>query len=287
MKWLPSILETNVWRSNYVNFGTSKQSGFPHQKRAYKINSKMMLTSQMANYEVKLPGKPSHDTPPDNYQLCRQCLGFLFDDIIKLVSELPSSKQSILKIIANMFNLLGVLTPVFTEMKVLFQELCESKLGWDEPLSELLYHKWQRCCNELNKTSIPRLELLSALILARLMAKVTSALQSVIGIDIIKCRTDSITALFWIQGKEKEWKTFVENRINEIRSLVPVECWFHTPGRDNPADIPSWGAKASQLQTSDTWFHGPSWLVCDEGEWPASKPLSQPSDKCNQELKLN
>lgn len=51
---------------------------------------------------------------------------------------------------------------------------------------------------------------------------------------------------------------FVENRVNEICSLVPVECWFHTPGRDNPADIPLWGAKASQLQTSDTWFHGPS-----------------------------
>ncbi|CAB4007204.1 Pro-Pol poly [Paramuricea clavata] len=236
-------------------------------------------------------------------------------------------------------------------MKVLFQELCQSKLGWDEPLSELLYHKWQSWCDELNKvgyieiprcylsnsadgsisyqlhgfcdssrvcyaavvylrvetevdirtslvmsktrvaplsqTSIPRLELLSALILARLMAKVMSALQSVIDIDIIKCWTDSITALFWIQGKEKEWKTFVENRVNEIRSLVPVECWSHTPGRDNPADIPSRGAKASQLQTSDTWFHGPSWLVCDEGEWPASKPLSQPSDECNQELKLN
>jgi ferric iron reductase protein FhuF len=90
------------------------------------------------------------------------------------------------------------------------------------------------------------------------MAKVTSALESVISIDKIKCWTDSITALFWIQGKEKEWKTFVENRVNEIRSLVPVECWSHTPGRDNPADIPSRGAKASQLQTSDTWFHGPS-----------------------------
>ncbi|CAB4021198.1 Hypothetical predicted protein [Paramuricea clavata] len=236
-------------------------------------------------------------------------------------------------------------------MKVLFQELCQSKLGWDEPLSELLYHKWQSWCDELNKvgyieiprcylsnsadgsisyqlhgfcdsscvcyaavvylrvetevdirtslvmsktrvaplsqTSIPRLELLSALILARLMAKVMSALQSVIDIDIIKCWTDSITALFWIQGKEKEWKTFVENRVNEIRSLVPVECWSHTPGRDNPADISSRRAKASQLQTSDTWFHGPSWLVCDEGEWPASKSLSQPSDECNQELKLN
>ena len=62
---------------------------------------------------------------------------------------------------------------------------------------------------------------------------------------------------------------------------------FVFPGRDNPADIPSRGAKASQLQTSDTWFRGPSWFVCDEGEWPVSKPFSQPSDECNQELKLN
>ena len=67
---------------------------------------------------------------------------------------------------------------------------------------------------------------------------------------------------------------------------MPAECWSHTPGSDNPADIPSRGAKASQLQSSDIWFHGPSWLVCDEKEWPTSKPLSQPSVECNQELKL-
>ena len=56
---------------------------------------------------------------------------------------------------------------------------------------------------------------------------------------------DFITALFLIQGKEKEWKTFVENRVNEILGLVLVECWSHTARRDNLTDIPSRGAKAS------------------------------------------
>jgi hypothetical protein len=79
-----------------------------------------------------------------NWNFARDTFVFRFDDIIKLASELPSSKRSILKIIAKVFDPLGVLTPIFTEMKVLFQELCQSKLGWDEPLSERLYHKWQR-----------------------------------------------------------------------------------------------------------------------------------------------
>ena len=55
-----------------------------------------------------------------------------------------------------MFEPLGMLNSVFTEMKDLFQELCQSKLGWDDPL---LYRKLQRWYDELRKVGyieIPR-----------------------------------------------------------------------------------------------------------------------------------
>ena len=56
------------------------------------------------------------------------------------------------------------------------------------------------------------------------------------------CYTDSQVALCWFKGVTKQWKQFVENRIQEIRRLVPVNCWRHCHSGDNPADIPSRGS---------------------------------------------
>ena len=65
----------------------------------------------------------------------------------------------------------------------------------------------------LTKQSIPRLELLSALILSRLITTMMKALESLVEIDKVQCWTDSLAALYWIRGMDKEWKMFVENRV--------------------------------------------------------------------------
>ena len=72
--------------------------------------------------------------------------------------------------------------------------------------------------------------------------------------------TDSKVALFWIKGHDKEWRQFVENRVREIRQLTPVNVWKHCPGIDNPADLPSRGAKLSKLMDDPPWLNGPKWL---------------------------
>ena len=54
---------------------------------------------------------------------------------------------------------MGLLSPVIIPMKCLFQELCISKLGWDDPLSELFQRKWGDWLSELEATrsiTIPR-----------------------------------------------------------------------------------------------------------------------------------
>ena len=85
--------------------------------------------------------------------------------------------------------------------------------------------------------TIPRLELLSALLLAKLITSVYTALKDDMQLGSMACFTDSKVALYWIRGLEKEWKPFVQKRVNEIRKLVPIKCWYHCPGRENPADI--------------------------------------------------
>jgi len=53
----------------------------------------------------------------------------------------------------------------------------------------------------------------------------------------------------------------VENRVNEVRRLVPAQYWKHCPGQQNPADIPSRGVTPTELVGSRLWRHGPDWLV--------------------------
>ena len=67
-------------------------------------------------------------------------------------------------------------------------------------------------------------------------------------------------ALFWIRGTDKDWKPFVQNRVAEIRRLVPPNCWSHCSGETNPADLPSRGLSLLELLVNQLWCHGPESL---------------------------
>ena len=130
--------------------------------------------------------------------------------------------------------------------------------------------------------TIPRLELLSALLLAKLIVSITHALKSELPLSSPTCFTDSTVALFWIRGQDKEWKPFVQNRVNEIRKLTSIDCWNHCPGKDNPADVPSRGLSPLELSINVLWRNGPAWLG-DVGVNEKSQ-LSMP-EECATEMK--
>ena len=110
----------------------------------------------------------------------------------------------------------------------------------------------------VKKVSVPRLELMGALLCARQSVFVKSALQ--VNNVQMYCWTDSKVVLSWIKGDPNRWKTFVANRVTEIQSLVPPVQWHHIPGRDNPADIISRGAFAEDFISCTLWLNGPAWL---------------------------
>ena len=114
------------------------------------------------------------------------------------------------------------------------------------------------------KLTIPRLELLSAVLLARLIHSVTQILSTRITLQQPVCYADSQVALHWIAGHGKEWKQFVHNRVIEICKLVPAEHWKHCPGAENPADLPSRGMTATELSVSRLWNRGPTWLGSEQ-----------------------
>lgn len=134
----------------------------------------------------------------------------------------------------------------------------------------------------LKPQTIPRLELLAALLLSRLMSSVTEALQEELHISQRCCYTDSTVALYWIVGLDRCWKPFVQNRVSEIRELLPPEDWSHCSGRDNPADLPSRGLTLQELSTSRLWINGPAWLMSDSDK-PPNPPMP---DECLAEIRV-
>ena len=116
----------------------------------------------------------------------------------------------------------------------------------------------------VKEETISRLELLAALIAARLIRQVCEALEPEVDVNEMTCWTDSKVALTWIKDKEREWKPFVQNRVNEIRTLVPVKHWRHCHRKINPTDIPSRGMRSLELSECASWIEGPTWLTEDD-----------------------
>jgi len=132
------------------------------------------------------------------------------------------------------------------------------------------------------KITIPRLELLSALLLSRLITTVQEALKPELEIIATDCYTDSQVALCWIRGTHREWKQFVHNRVTEIQSTCTSSSWKHCPGIQNPADTPSRGVTSTEVpQKVGIWLHGPSNL---EGMEPEQLQEDLPVE-CIAELK--
>ena len=129
----------------------------------------------------------------------------------------------------------------------------------------------------LKDLTIPRLELMSARILAVLMDNVYKALCSQVIIDKVKYWLDSKTALYWIYN-QGEWKQWVQFRVSEILRLTKKSDWRHVGGKDNPADLGSRGVSALVLKDSKLWWEGPKWLRESENNWPTSLVLEDSTE---------
>ncbi|GFV79186.1 uncharacterized protein TNCV_1817331 [Trichonephila clavipes] len=98
----------------------------------------------------------------------------------------------------------------------------------------------------LNCVTLPRLELLGALVAARLASKVKKIVN--LKRSCLQYHwTDSKIVLFWIKDNKTRWKQFVANRVNEITSLTDPHSWYHCAGKENPADFLSRGLSADCL----------------------------------------
>ena len=201
-----------------------------------------------------------------------------FEDIVAEAKKLQPTKRNILRVLAMFYDPLGVTQPIVMSFKILFQNICRVKCGWDDELCDDFCRRWSEILTQLGdlgkfeitrhfeqvdeddviisrelhgfsdasekaygacifvrtlhksgkvnvvlltaksrvapmkETTIPRLELLGNLLLSRLVVSVKEALSSV-EFDGEFLWTDSMVSLSWIKAHDKEFKTFVENRV--------------------------------------------------------------------------
>ena len=224
----------------------------------------------MSNGEQKILGV--------RWSYSSDCLVFDLNDLASHASKLNPTKRNIVGVASRVYDPVGFVSPVTIRFKVLFQELCEARLDWDEPLPLHLLNKWRALVSSLQEVqpltiprcyfeslslpvssyrllgfcdasksayaavvylliepeygcltrfvackirvspakgqTIPRLELLSSLLLSKLMTSITQALEPELSLGEPSYFTDSKVALCWIKGQEREWKPFVQNRVN-------------------------------------------------------------------------
>ncbi len=77
----------------------------------------------------------------------------------ELGSKFGPTKRGILSTLASLFDPQGMVSPIGVSAKILFQELCVEKLGWDDPLSDskrIRWEAWLKDLSEVKTVIIPR-----------------------------------------------------------------------------------------------------------------------------------
>ena len=101
---------------------------------------------------------------------------------------------------------------------------------------------------------------MGCLLLVNLLKKVKSSIEGRVEINDVIGWTDSEVAICWIKGKSKCWKSWVENRVVAIRSIIPAASWYHVSSGDNPADIPTRINNLKGIMADGVWLNGPEFL---------------------------
>lgn len=105
---------------------------------------------------------------------------------------------------------------------------------------------------------IPRLELIGAVLLARLIMVVQNSLSTFI--NDVCLWSDSTIVLSWLSKPASHWKQFVSNHIREIQETISFAIWRHVKCTDNPADAASSGVPADKMPNFNLRWNGPSFL---------------------------
>ena len=132
----------------------------------------------------------------------------------------------------------------------------------DRCMNRLVFSKARLAPNK--ELSIPRLELLAALIGVKCMKFVENELK--LEIEQKHMWINSKCVLKWI-GSNRTFTIFVENRLNEIRKDRDI-VYHYIPSSENPADFPSRRLDTEEQRDNHRWWYRPEWVLSPSDSRP-------------------
>ena len=254
----------------------------------------------------------------------------------------PATRRGVLSTISSLYDPLGMAAPFILAGKMILQDLCRQKLGWDEDIPEDLLIRWgqwlqelpaldnfsmDRCfkpagfgeiktatlhhfadasdhgygsvcylflinqddqvhcsfvCGKsrvapLKQMTIPRMELTSAVVAAKVDKQLRSELT--LPLEDSHFWSDSTSVLCYVKNKKARFNTFVANRMAVIHELSEDRQWQYVPSQLNPADDASRGLDGKALLQCQRWKSGPGFLWGPDSEWPLQPNSHQVDDK--------
>ena len=120
----------------------------------------------------------------------------------------------------------------------------------------------QKKVTAIKSISIPRLELMTAVLGVKLAETVSETLE--ISLSQHTLWTDSVDVIYWIQGQSRRLKSFVANLVARIQRKTNPAQWRHVPGEQSPAHDAIRGLDLRNLSAESRWFQRPTFV--HEGE---------------------
>ena len=120
----------------------------------------------------------------------------------------------------------------------------------------------------LSAVSIPRLELMAAVMGVEIMKSVATTLK--VPVRDMVFWSDSADVLHWFRNTSRKFKPFVAHRVSFVQENTEPTQWNHVPTQLNPADYLTRGLSAQDLAGCVQWWQGPEFLSLDSAEWPST-----------------
>ena len=118
-----------------------------------------------------------------------------------------------------------------------------------------------KCCvAPVKLTTVPRLELLACVLLPKLIVSVKKAALGLLNVRNVFCWSDSQISLWWIRQIRKDWKVWVQNRVQVIRKNAAPEYWMYVPTDNSPADVTTGLLSANAFVSCEMWWKSPGFL---------------------------
>ena len=76
----------------------------------------------------------------------------------RLLEEKPMTIRGVLSAVSSLFDSLGFISPFIMKAKLLLQELCRKKVGWDGVINEQERVQWLRWLEDLPKSQAFQIE---------------------------------------------------------------------------------------------------------------------------------